>query len=82
MPLADTSALVSCAVVRAGRHVRPLRHSAHDATRGGHEHREGAQGRGRLRVPAEAAVQKVRPHHFEFFLRLSRAANDVNEEDA
>lgn len=42
--------------LRAGGHVRPLRHRPHDATRGRDERPEGAQGRRGPRVPAEAAV--------------------------
>ena len=34
-----------------GRHIQPLRRCAHDATRGMHERREGAQDWWRLRIP-------------------------------
>jgi hypothetical protein len=53
MPLSDT---VSCSLLPVGRHIRPLRRCAHDASRDRHERREGAQDWWRLRIPTETAV--------------------------
>jgi hypothetical protein len=54
--------LLNRSLLRVGRHVRPLRHRAHDAARDRHERRGGSWGRSwRLRIQAEAAVQEVSP---------------------
>lgn len=49
MPLSDT---VPWSLLPVGRHIRPLRRRAHDATRVRHDRREGAQDWWRLRISA------------------------------